>query len=84
MARRFEQFEASVNKRIDAANVNRRCEQPQQSQQQHLPPPNRPQLNNPPASNLLLPAMINGHWKTEELSYFWPDMLEDASIKQCN
>lgn len=33
MARRFEQFEALVNKRIDAANVNRHCEQPQQSQQ---------------------------------------------------
>lgn len=28
--------------------------------------------------------MINGHWKTEELGYFWPDMLEDASIKQYN
>ena len=28
--------------------------------------------------------MINGHWKTKELSYFWPDILEDASIKQYN
>lgn len=28
--------------------------------------------------------MINRHWKTKELSYFWPNILEDASIKQYN